>query len=113
MAECKQNYEAKKQQEIKRECKQNYEAKKQQEIKRLFEGEYSTVLAGDSEDWLWDEDEEFQFDVEGGNKWFKDAFAAGMRECELMRCGGVERRPRNAAEENAMMMKNIEKNESK
>ena len=74
------------------------EGKKQQEMKRLFEGEYSAVLVGDNENWLWDEDEEFQFDVEGGNKWFEDAFEKGLAECALMR--GVQR----SSEENLKLM---------
>jgi hypothetical protein len=71
------------------ECNKDCDEKKQKEMERLFEGEYDAVLVGDEENWLWGEDEEFQFDREGGNKWFEDAFDEGMAECALMR--GVQK----------------------
>jgi hypothetical protein len=84
------------------ECRQGCEEKKQKEMVRLFEGEYDAVLVGDEGDWLWDEDEEFRFDKEGGNKWFEDAFDAGMAECALQR--GVQRRVERSSEECMKLM---------
>ncbi|CAB4026366.1 Hypothetical predicted protein [Paramuricea clavata] len=55
------------------------------EAKTLFEGENSTLAYNDDDGWFDDEDEDFHFTE--GNKWFEDAWEAGLREKEEMRHG--------------------------
>ena len=57
----------------------------QAELKRLFEGECCALSYNDDEDWFNDEDEEFEFDPKGSNKWFEDALEQGLKEREEMR----------------------------
>ena len=65
---------------------------KAKELKCLFEGECCALAYGSDDEWFDDEDEEFQFDPNGGNKWFEDAFEAGLKEEEAMRRGCVKRK---------------------
>ena len=55
---------------------------KMQEEKRLFEGECCALSYNDDEEWFDDEDDEFEFDPKGSNKWFEDAFEQGLKELE-------------------------------
>jgi hypothetical protein len=66
-------------------AKCNSDSKMQLELKRLFEGECCALSYDDDEDWFNDEDEEFEFDPNGSNKWFEDAFEQGLKEQEEMR----------------------------
>ena len=66
--------------------------KKAKEFKRLFEGECCALAYNDDDDWFDDEDEEFVFDPAGSNKWFEDAFVAGLKENEIMQRGCVKRK---------------------
>ena len=91
------------------ERKQNSAEEKQRELKRLFEGESCALSYNDDQDWFDDEDEEFQFDPEGSNKWFEDAFVAGLKECEMMRRGCVKRRNQSEEESNTNTVKKKEK----
>ena len=77
---------------------------KAKELKRLFEGECSTLAYNSDDEWFDDEDEEFQFDPNGGNKWFEDAFKAGLKEQEAMRRGCVKRKN---DEENKVLQNNV------
>jgi hypothetical protein len=65
---------------------------KAKELKRLFEGECCALAYNSDDEWFDDEDEEFQFDPTGSNKWFEDAFVAGMKEREIMQRGCVKRK---------------------
>jgi hypothetical protein len=65
---------------------------KSKELKRLFEGECCALAYNDDDDWFDDEDEEFVFDPAGSNKWFEDAFVAGLKEQEIMQRGCVKRK---------------------
>ena len=60
------------------------EKKSTKETVRLFEGECCALSYGDDDEWFDDEDEEFVFDPKGSNKWFEDAFEAGLKEREEM-----------------------------
>jgi hypothetical protein len=72
---------------------------KAKEIKRLFEGECSALSYNDDDEWFDDEDVEFEFDPAGGNKWFEDAFVAGMKESEIMQWGFIKRNDDEKIEE--------------
>jgi hypothetical protein len=65
-------------------AKCNSDSKMQTELKRLFEGECCALSYNDDDDWFDDEDEEFQFDPNGSNKWFEDALEQGLKEKEDM-----------------------------
>jgi hypothetical protein len=60
--------------------------------RRIVEGECCALAYNEDAEWFDDEDDEFQFDPEGGNKWFEDALVAGLKEAEIMRRGCVKRR---------------------
>jgi hypothetical protein len=64
---------------------------KAKELKVLFEGESCGLSYNSDDDWFDDEDFEFEFDPAGGNKWFEDAWEAGMREHEMQQRGCVKR----------------------
>jgi hypothetical protein len=65
---------------------------KSKELKRLFKGECCALAYNDDDEWFDDKDEEFEFDPAGSNKWFEDAFVAGMKEREIMQRGCVKRK---------------------
>jgi hypothetical protein len=68
-------------------AKCNSDSKMQLELKRLFEGECCALSYNDDEDWFDDEDEEFEFDPKGSNKWFDDALEQGLKEQQEMQRG--------------------------
>ena len=61
----------------------NEEKNKNEELKRLFEGESCCLAYNSDDDWFDDEDEEFEFD--GSNRWFEEAWEEGLKEAEEMR----------------------------
>ena len=68
------------------------EEKRLVEQKRLFEGECCALSYNDNDAWFDDEDDEFQFDPKGSNKWFEQALEQGLKEQEEMRRGPERKR---------------------